>query len=155
MMTETGRDLKGYGRRRPFADWPGGSRVTVGFVLNYEEGDFKFAMSPCWMSGGDFLHLPTRRVRSALPRGGPEPKIMSVGLHARLVGRPGRADALARFLEYIQHHDKVWICRRVEIARHWITKHPCTTPSALACSRRKFGSNVHKSRLPRKLHARV
>ena len=52
------------------------------------------------------------------------PKMMSVGLHMRLAGRPGRAAALARFLDYVAQHDKVWICRRVDIAHHWINTHP-------------------------------
>ena len=51
------------------------------------------------------------------------PKMMSVGLHCRLVGRPGRAAALARFLDYVQLHEKVWICRRIDIARHWHAHH--------------------------------
>jgi peptidoglycan/xylan/chitin deacetylase (PgdA/CDA1 family) len=51
------------------------------------------------------------------------PKMISVGLHCRLVGRPGRAAALARFLDYVQSHDRVWICRRVDIARHWHEHH--------------------------------
>jgi peptidoglycan/xylan/chitin deacetylase (PgdA/CDA1 family) len=49
--------------------------------------------------------------------------MMSVGLHCRLVGRPGRAAALMRFLDYVQQHDKVWVCRRVDIARHWHEHH--------------------------------
>ena len=51
------------------------------------------------------------------------PKMMSVGLHCRLVGRPGRAAALARFLDYVQSQDRVWICRRLDIARHWHEHH--------------------------------
>jgi peptidoglycan/xylan/chitin deacetylase (PgdA/CDA1 family) len=47
------------------------------------------------------------------------PKMMSVGLHCRLVGRPGRAIGLAKFIDYVQSHDKVWIARRVDIAKHW------------------------------------
>jgi peptidoglycan/xylan/chitin deacetylase (PgdA/CDA1 family) len=56
--------------------------------------------------------------------GGDRPKMMSVGLHMRLVGRPGRIGALARFLDHVQRHDAVWICRRLDIARHWIARHP-------------------------------
>lgn len=52
------------------------------------------------------------------------PKMMSVGLHCRLAGRPGRAAALARFLDYIQGHEKVWIATRADIARHWARHHP-------------------------------
>ncbi len=50
--------------------------------------------------------------------------MMSVGLHCRLVGRPGRAAALARFLDYVASHERVWVARRVDIARHWIAAHP-------------------------------
>jgi len=50
-------------------------------------------------------------------------KMLSVGLHCRLVGRPGRAAALARFLDYVQGHEKVWVCSRLDIARHWHEQH--------------------------------
>jgi peptidoglycan/xylan/chitin deacetylase (PgdA/CDA1 family) len=49
--------------------------------------------------------------------------MMSVGLHCRIAGRPGRAAALERFLQYIKQQDKVWICRRIDIARHWHKHH--------------------------------
>ena len=49
---------------------------------------------------------------------------IGVGLHGRLAGRPGRAAALARFLDHVQGHDRVWICRRADIARHWMEHHP-------------------------------
>jgi peptidoglycan/xylan/chitin deacetylase (PgdA/CDA1 family) len=51
------------------------------------------------------------------------PKMMSVGLHCRLVGRPGRAAALARFLDHVQRHEKVWVATRLDIARHWHAHH--------------------------------
>jgi allantoinase len=50
--------------------------------------------------------------------------MMSVGLHCRLAGRPARADGLARFLDHVQRHEGVWICRRIDIARHWHAQHP-------------------------------
>jgi peptidoglycan/xylan/chitin deacetylase (PgdA/CDA1 family) len=52
------------------------------------------------------------------------PKLMSVGLHGRISGHPARAIAVARFLDYVQSHDAVWICRREDVARHWIAEHP-------------------------------
>ena len=55
------------------------------------------------------------------------PRMMSVGLHTRLIGRPGRIGALARLLDHIQRHEGVWLCRREEIARHWIDTHPATS----------------------------
>lgn len=51
------------------------------------------------------------------------PRMMSVGLHLRITGHPGRAAGLERFLDYVMGHDRVWICRRVEIAHHWYTNH--------------------------------
>jgi peptidoglycan/xylan/chitin deacetylase (PgdA/CDA1 family) len=50
--------------------------------------------------------------------------MMSVGLHMRLIGHPARAAGLARFLDYVQRHDAVWVTRRLDIARHWATTHP-------------------------------
>src|SRR3546814_4238671 len=52
------------------------------------------------------------------------PKMMSIGLHCRLVGRPGRAGALARFVDYVLGKEKVWVARRIDIARHWAATHP-------------------------------
>ena len=57
-----------------------------------------------------------RRVRA--------PKMMSVGLHCRLIGRPARFRALQKFLDYVLSHDRVWIARRIDIARHWSKEHP-------------------------------
>jgi allantoinase len=55
---------------------------------------------------------------------------LSVGMHCRLLGRPGRMRALQRFLDYVQSHDKVWIARRIDIANHWIATHPYHAPVA-------------------------
>ena len=62
------------------------------------------------------------------------PKMMSVGLHCRLVGRPGRAAALLRFLDYVAKHDQVWVARRIDIARHWHANHKALAASAYAAS---------------------
>jgi allantoinase len=58
------------------------------------------------------------------PQGLDAPKLLSIGLHCRLIGRPARIAALARFIDYVQQHDKVWLARRIDIARHWIATHP-------------------------------
>ena len=57
------------------------------------------------------------------------PKMLSIGLHCRLAGRPARLASLARFLDHVQKHDRVWVCRRVEIARHWRERHPYRAPA--------------------------
>lgn len=62
--------------------------------------------------------------------GASQPKMMSVGLHMRLVGHPARAVGLQRFLDYVQQFPDVWITRRLDIARHWAEKHPYAAPSA-------------------------
>ena len=54
------------------------------------------------------------------------PKMLSIGMHCRLLGRPARMAALARFIDYVKGHEKVWFARRVDIARHWHATHPMT-----------------------------
>ncbi|HMO45244.1 MAG TPA: allantoinase PuuE [Rubrivivax sp.] len=56
--------------------------------------------------------------------GGGGPSLMSIGMHCRLLGRPGRIGALQRFLDHVQRHERVWVCKRIDIARHWRAAHP-------------------------------
>ena len=227
------RDLVGYGRNPPHAQWPGNARIAVQFVLNYEEGGESAVMhgdagseqflselfNPAsyperhlsmegiyeygsragerplgWYTGrdsprtrrlvadyggfeydsdyyGDDLPfwmkvrktdgtvvpqlivpytLDCNDMRFALPQGyshadpfyqymkdsfdalyaegDPDgedrPKMLSIGMHCRMLGRPGRIVALQRFLDHIAKHDRVWVCRRIDIARHWKKIHP-------------------------------
>jgi peptidoglycan/xylan/chitin deacetylase (PgdA/CDA1 family) len=62
--------------------------------------------------------------REGDPAGLDRPKMMSVGMHCRILGKPGRIGALRRFLDHVQAHDDVWIARRIDIARHWRAVHP-------------------------------
>ena len=80
--------------------------------------------APGLQLGRPVLRLSQGFVRHALRRGRRRAEDAVVGLHCRLVGRPGRALALARFLDYALGHDRVWIPTRLDIARHWIAKHP-------------------------------
>jgi putative urate catabolism protein len=100
----------------------GRDHLVVPYTLDCN--DMRFATPAGFASGEDFfVHL--RDAFDQLWREGERaPKMMSVGLHCRLAGRPARAAALERFLDHVQRHDRVWICRRVEIARHWIAEHP-------------------------------
>ena len=59
------------------------------------------------------------------PNGLDRPKMLSIGMHCRLLGRPGRFRALQRFLDHVVQHEHVWITRRIDIARHWAGVHPC------------------------------
>jgi putative urate catabolism protein len=95
---------------------------------SFDNNDMKFATFQGFNTGEDFFrHL--RDSFDLLYREGLEgaPKMMSIGLHCRLAGRPGRAAALERFLDHVQRHAGVWVCRRVDIARHWHQTHPFAT----------------------------
>lgn len=121
--TETLYDSDCYNDDLPY--WThvaGKSRLIVPYAL--DTNDFKFALSPGWTSGDDFFAYLKTSFDQLYREGAQEPKMMSVGLHCRLSGRPGRADALARFIDYVQRHDRAWICRRHEIAQHWMAHHP-------------------------------
>jgi peptidoglycan/xylan/chitin deacetylase (PgdA/CDA1 family) len=58
------------------------------------------------------------------PDGLDRPRMLSIGMHCRLLGRPGRVAALRRFIDHVAGHDRVWVCRRIDIARHWKAVHP-------------------------------
>ena len=62
--------------------------------------------------------------------GATQPKMMSVGLHMRIIGHPSRAAGLERFLDYVMQHNDVWICKREDIARHWCAQHPYAPPAS-------------------------
>ena len=92
--------------------------------------DTKFFSPAGYSSGEDFFVYLRDSFDILYKEGATAPKMMSVGLHARIVGRPGRIAALSRFLDHVQGHKDVWICRREDIARHWIENHPLPSLSA-------------------------
>ncbi len=101
----------------------GTDHLVVPYTL--DTNDMRFAIPGGFGSGDEFLaHL--RDAFDVLYAEGAagSPKMLSIGLHCRLVGRPARVAALERFLDHVQAHDKVWIARRIDIARHWITHFP-------------------------------
>ncbi|KQQ71251.1 allantoinase [Rhizobium sp. Leaf321] len=89
-----------------------------------ETNDMRFA-TPQGFNTGDQFFTYLKDAFDTLYREGEEgaAKMLSVGLHCRLVGRPGRVAALRRFMEYVLSHDKVWLPQRIEIARHWHAHH--------------------------------
>lgn len=89
-----------------------------------DNNDMRFATHQGFNSGEQFFQYLRDAFDVLYAEGETQPKMMSVGLHCRLVGRPGRLAALARFLDHVQNHQRVWICRRLDIARHWHAKHP-------------------------------
>ena len=87
--------------------------------------DMRFATAQGFHTGDQFYHYLKDSFDTLYHEGQLTPKMMSVGLHCRLVGRPGRLAGLQRFLDYVLSHDKVWLARRIDIANHWIATHPC------------------------------
>jgi allantoinase len=96
--------------------------LVVPYTL--DANDMRFATAQGFNSGEQFFQYLRDAFEVLYAEGDTRPKMMSVGLHCRLAGRPGRFAALARFLDHVQRRDNVWICRRVDIARHWIKRHP-------------------------------
>ncbi|BDB29939.1 polysaccharide deacetylase family protein (plasmid) [Cupriavidus sp. P-10] len=86
--------------------------------------DARYLLSDGFASGEDFYRTLRDAFDQLWHEGARAPKMMSVGLHPRISGHPARAMALARFLDDVRGHDAVWICRREDIARHWLTEHP-------------------------------
>ena len=103
----------------------GGGRVPH-LVVPYslDCNDMRFGTAQGFNTGEQFLTYLRDAFDVLYAEGIDRPKMMSVGLHGRLVGRPGRFPALQRFLDHVERHDRVWVCRRVDIARHWIVRHP-------------------------------
>jgi putative urate catabolism protein len=100
----------------------GRPHLVVPYTL--DNNDMKFAAASGFATGDEWLAYVRDAFDVLYAEGAHHPKMMSVGLHTRLMGRPGRAAALGRVLDHVQRHDDVWICRRIDIARHWIAHHP-------------------------------
>ena len=105
-----------------WVDGPHGPQLIVPYTL--DANDMRFATPQGFNSGDQFFAYLKDSFDTLYAEGIEQPRMMSVGLHCRLVGRPGRAAALARFLDYVTSHDKVWVATRLDIARHWIRTHP-------------------------------
>ena len=126
-----------------------GNAIPPQLVIPYtlDANDMRFATAQGFNSGDQFYAYLKDSFDTLYREGAAgRPRMMSIGLHCRLVGRPGRAEALRRFVEYVQSHDKVWVARRADIARHWRENHPYQ-PQALRPSRmerqefvQRFGS---------------
>ncbi len=100
----------------------GKPQLIVPYTL--DTNDMRFATPQGFNTGEQFFSYLRDAFDTLYAEGEETPRMLSVGLHCRLAGRPARLASLARFLDHVQKHDRVWICRRVEIARHWIAHHP-------------------------------
>jgi len=97
----------------------GRPHLVVPYTLDVN--DMKFGTAQGFNQGQDFFTYARDAFDTLYAEGG---RMMSVGLHTRLIGRPGRVQGLRRFLEHVRSHKHVWICRRVDVARHWIAEQP-------------------------------
>lgn len=115
-----------------WVDGPHGPQLVVPYTL--DANDSRFVTAQGFGGGAQYFDYLKDSFDVLYAEGETAPKMMSVGLHCRLVGRPGRAAALARFLDYVTTHDRVWVARRVEIARHWARHHapPELSPSRMS-----------------------
>ena len=96
----------------------GKKQLIVPYTL--DNNDMRFATNQGFNSGDQFYTYLKDSFDALYEEGNRTPKMMSVGLHCRLIGRPGRIQSLKKFLDYVLKHDDVWICKRVDIANHWI-----------------------------------
>ncbi len=100
--------------------------LVVPYAL--DTNDMRFVTAQGFNAGSQFFEYLTAAFdtlyREGDPNGLDRPKMLSIGLHCRLVGRPGRIAALERFMDYVLRHEHVWICRRADIARHWMVQYP-------------------------------
>ena len=102
-----------------------GDRDQLIIPYTLEANDMRFAGAPGWVTGQDFGDYLIDAFDTLYAEGeAGAPKMMSVGLHCRLVGRPGKIAGLKKFIDHIQSHSDVWCPRRIEVAEHWATHHP-------------------------------
>jgi allantoinase len=97
------------------------SHLVIPYTLDCN--DMKFSSPGGFNTSEHFFQYLKDAFDVLYAEGETAPKMMSIGMHCRLLGRPGRFKALQRFLDYIQNHEQVWICRRQDIAEHWYTHH--------------------------------
>lgn len=105
-----------------WVEGPAGPFLMVPYSL--DANDMRFATAQGFNSGDQFYAYLKDTFDVLYREGATTPRMMSIGLHCRLAGRPGRTAALERFLDYIASHDRVWVARRLDIARHWHAVHP-------------------------------
>jgi peptidoglycan/xylan/chitin deacetylase (PgdA/CDA1 family) len=121
-------DADYYGDELPFwatvetSDGRNVRHLVVPYTL--DANDMRFATPQGFNAAVQFFTYLRDSFDVLYAEGAERPKMMSIGMHCRLLGRPGRVRALQRFLDHVQSHDKVWVCRRVDIARHWRATFP-------------------------------
>jgi peptidoglycan/xylan/chitin deacetylase (PgdA/CDA1 family) len=101
-----------------------GAKPHLVIPYSYETNDNRFNENSGFSTSDDYVSYMSDSFDVLYAEGADEPRMMSVGLHDRLIGRPGRAAGLMRFLDHVLAHDRVWICTGRDVAEHWIKTHP-------------------------------
>ena len=121
-------DCDHYGDDLPFwttlTNQVGDSRPHLIIPYTLDSNDMKYSAANGFSTSEDFFQYLKDAFDVLYAEGEHAPKMLSIGMHCRLLGRPGRFKALQKFLDYIQSHEQVWICRRGDIAQHWVQQHP-------------------------------
>jgi len=107
----------------PYWDYSYGEPLLM-VPYTLDSNDMRFATAQGFNTAVQFFDYLKDTFDTLYKEGADSPKMMSIGLHCRLAGRPGRAAAVERFLEYIGKHEQVWVTRRIDIANHWMENHP-------------------------------
>ncbi len=115
-------DSDSYSDDLPYYDETHGKQLIIPYTL--DTNDMRFAAPQGFNAGTQFFDYLKDAFDVLYEEGVTTPKMLSIGLHCRIVGRPARLASLKRFLTYIQSHPNVWITRRIDIARHWLETHP-------------------------------
>jgi allantoinase len=127
-------DSDHYGDDLPFwlqvkkSDGSSASHLVLPYTLDCN--DMRFALPQGYSHGDEFFQYLRDAFDVHYAEGERQPSMMSIGMHCRLLGRPGRMRALQRFLDHVQAHERVWVARRIDIARHWRNVHPFDADTA-------------------------
>ncbi|TXH70497.1 MAG: allantoinase PuuE [Thiothrix sp.] len=107
----------------------GQDHLVVPYTL--DTNDMRFASPQGFNSGEQYFQYLKDAFDVLYAEGATTPKMLSIGLHCRIVGRPARFAALQRFVDYVQRHQDVWLCRRIDIAEHWRQQHPVSVGASV------------------------
>jgi len=112
-------DSDSYSDDLPYWEYKGKKKQLI-IPYTLDNNDMRFATNQGFNTGDHFYNYLKDSFDALYEEGKTTPKMMSVGLHCRLIGRPGRIQSLKKFLDYVLKFEDIWICKRIDIAKHWI-----------------------------------
>jgi len=101
-----------------------GKREQLIIPYTLDNNDMRFVTNQGFNTGDHFFSYLKDSFNTLYEEGKTNPKMMSVGLHCRIIGKPGRIQSLKKFLDYVLKHEDVWLCKRIDVAKHWIKNYP-------------------------------